>query len=207
MRKVVFQMMTTLNGRVDDPDAWMSGVSDDLYTDIEQRYDTFDTVLVGSTTYKEMFAYWPGAEDEEGSTEINKRMARRMNTYRKYVISREGEPGALEWTNSQRVVARDDEELVAFVTDLKAQQGGDIHLSGGASLAQSMVRLGLVDEFHVYVYPVVSPGAAWFGQIDDQRGLELVSATTYDNGILGLSYRPGTNPVPERRESFTEMLT
>ena len=45
MRKVVFQMMTTLNGRLDDPDTWVSGVSDDLYREINRVYDTIDTIL------------------------------------------------------------------------------------------------------------------------------------------------------------------
>jgi dihydrofolate reductase len=164
-------------------------------------------VLVGGVTYREMYEYWPGAADEEGSTETNKRMAHRMNTYRKLVFSRSGEPGPLEWANSERVVARDDAELAAFVTDLKAQPGGDIHVSGGAGLAQSLVRLGLVDEYRVYVYPVISPGAAWFGEVEDQRGLELVSATTYENGVIGLYYRAGGVADPGQRESFTEMLT
>lgn len=207
MRKVTLQMMTTLNGRVDDPDAWMTGVGDDLYREIDRVYDTFDTVLVGRTTYDEMYEYWPGAETEEGGSEINKRMAHRMNTYRKYVFSREGEPGPLAWANSERVVAREDEDLAAFVMDLKAQPGGDIHLSGGARLAQSVVRLGLVDEYHVFVHPVISAGKAWFDQVADPRGLDLVSATTYENGVLGLYYRPGTAADPERRESFADLLT
>ena len=68
MRKVVLQMMTTLNGRLDDPSAWMSGVPDDLYDDIDRAYAAFDTIVVGRTTYEEMAAYWPGAEaDADGS--------------------------------------------------------------------------------------------------------------------------------------------
>jgi dihydrofolate reductase len=58
MRKVVMRMMTTLNGRLDDPDAWVTGVPDDLYAELDRLYETFDTILVGRTTYEEMFAYW-----------------------------------------------------------------------------------------------------------------------------------------------------
>jgi Virulence activator alpha C-term len=42
----------------------------------------------------------------------------------------------------------------------------------------------------VFVNPVVSPGAAWFHQIEDQRGMQLISATPYQNGVVGLYYRP-----------------
>jgi dihydrofolate reductase len=209
MRKLVFQMMSTLNGRVDDPDAWVTGVGEDLYAAIERVYDTCDTVLVGHTTYEEMVAYWPGAETEAGGTETNKRMAHRMNTYRKYVISREGEPGPLPWTNAELVRLPDDEAVVAFVADLKGQPGADIHLAGGAGLAQSLVRLGLVDEYHLFVYPSLAAGKAWFDQVEAPRGLRLVNATTYEAGVLGLSYAAASvyEPVTTPRDSFTDFLT
>ena len=192
MRKVVLQMMTTLNGRLDDPDAWVPGISDDLYREIDRVYGTFDTILVGQTTYEEMFAYWPGAETEEGGSEINKSMARKMNSYKKFVFSNGAEKKALEWNNAEQVLAHSDKDIAKFINDLKAQAGGDIHLAGGARLAQSFIRLGLVDEYHFFVYPVVSVGAAWFDQIEYKRDMDLLSATPYENGVVGLYYRPKT---------------
>jgi dihydrofolate reductase len=190
MRKVVLQMMTTLNGRLDNPDAWVPGISDDLYREIDRVYGTFDTILVGQTTYEEMFAYWPGAETEEGGSEINKSMARKMNSCKKFVFSNGDEKKALEWNNAEQVLAHSDEDIIEFINDLKAQPGGDIHLAGGARLAQSIIRLDLVDEYHFFVYPVVSVGAAWFDQIENKRDMELLSATSYENGVVGLYYRP-----------------
>jgi dihydrofolate reductase len=204
MRKVVLAMMTTLNGRVDDPEAWMSGVGNDLYADIDRAYDTYDTVLVGQTTYQEMYEYWPGAETEDApigglsdaapatdeAAEVNKRMARKMNAYKKYVFSSGREKRTLEWTNCEPVVVRLDAELEQFVADLKAQPGKDIHLAGGARLAQTFVRLGLVDEYRFYVHPVASPGKTVFDQLEGRRGLELVSATPYADGAIGLYYKP-----------------
>jgi len=190
MRKVVLQMMTTLNGRLDDPDAWVTDISDDLYREIDRVYGTFDTVLVGRTTYEEMFAYWPGAETEEGGSEINKSMARKMNSYKKFVFSNGDEKKTLEWNNAEQVLAHSDEDIIKFINDLKAQSGGDIHLSGGARLAQSIIRIGLVDEYHFFVYPVVSVGAAWFDQIEDKHDMDLLSAAAYENGVVGLYYKP-----------------
>ena len=190
MRKVVLQMMTTLNGRLDDPDAWVTDISDDLYREIDRVYGTFDTVLVGQTTYEEMFAYWPGAETEEGGSEINKSMARKMNSYKKFVFSNGDEKKTLEWNNAEQVLAHSDEDIIKFINDLKAQSGGDIHLSGGARLAQSIIRIGLVDEYHFFVYPVVSVGAAWFDQLEDKHDMDLLSAAAYENGVVGLYYKP-----------------
>ena len=190
MRKVVMGMMTTLNGRLDDPAAWVTGIPDDLYAELDRLYETFDTILVGRTTYDEMFEYWPGAETEEGGSASSRSMARKMNAYKKYVFTGASEKTALEWNNAEEVLAHGDEDIVAFVNDLKAQPGGDIHLSGGARLAQTLVRLGLVDQYHFVVHPVVSAGRSWFDGIEEKRELNLQSAAAYSNGVVGLYYEP-----------------
>jgi dihydrofolate reductase len=181
--------MTSLNGRLDDPGAWVAGIPDDVYSEINRVYATFDTLLVGQTTYEELASYWPGAETEEGGSENNKIMARQMNRHKKYVFSK-GEKKALAWNNSEQVIAHSDADIVNFIDNLKAQPGGNIHIVGGARFAQTIIRLGLVDEYHFYVYPIVSPGESWFDHIDSNRDLNLLSVTPYEKGIVGLYYRP-----------------
>lgn len=189
MRKVVLAMMTTLNGRLDGPDAWVTGLSEDHYQEIDRGYATFDTILVGRVTAEEMFEYWPGARGEEGAGESHQRMAEKMHSYKKYVFTTD--PGLrLEWHNAEPVVVSSDDEIRFFVEDLKAQRGGDIHLSGGASLAQTLVRLGLVEEFRFFVFPVYSPGASWFGQLDSQKDLELISSTAFESGAVAMYLEP-----------------
>ena len=117
-------------------------------------------------------------------------MARKMNSYKKYVFTGTGEERALEWNNAEAVPVHRDEDIVAFVEDLKGQDGGDIHLAGGAQLAQTIVRLGLVDQFHFVVHPVVSPGSSWFDGIEERRAMSLQSATAYSNGVVGMYYEP-----------------
>ena len=190
MRKVVMGMMTTLDGRLDDPNAWVTGFPDDLYAELDRVYETFDTILVGRTTYAEMSEFWPGAETAEDGSEHSRSMARKMNSYKKYVFTRRAARSELEWTNSEQVPAGADEDIVRFVDELKRRDGGDIHLSGGAELAQTLVRLGLVDRYHLLVHPVVSRGARWYDGIDEKRTLELESATAYSNGVVGLYYVP-----------------
>ena len=207
MRKIVFQMMTTLNGRLDDPLAWVKNVGNDQYREIDRIYATYDTVLVGRTTYEEMAAYWPGALSEGAGTETNQAMARRMNAYKKIVFSKSGRQKLTEWTNTEQVVVASDDELAKYLTSLKAQPGGNIHLSGGASLAQSVIGLDLVDEFYFFVYPVVSPGASWFSQLPDKRDLQLLSASSYENGVVGLHYVPLKLASKARPGSFSDLLT
>lgn len=207
MRKIVFQMMTTLNGRLDDPMAWLHEVRDDQYREIDRIYARYDTVLVGRTTYEEMAAYWPGALSQGEGTETNRAMARRMNTYKKLVVSRSGRHPLTQWNNTEQVTAATDDALAKYLTSLKAQPGRDIHLSGGASLAQSVIALDLVDEFYFFVYPAVSPGASWFSHWPDRRGLQLLSAKAYENGVVELHYLPREFADKARPAGFTDLLT
>jgi dihydrofolate reductase len=204
-RKIVLQMMTTLDGRLDDPMAWLHGVSDDQYRDIDQIYAGFDTVLVGRTTYEEMAGYWPGAIAE--GTETNRCMAHRMNAIKKLVFSRSGAAPLTPWTNVDHIVVPADSDLAKCLAHLKARPGGGIHLSGGAGLAQSVVALGLVDEFRFFVYPTVSPGKSWFAKLPAGMDLQLLGSRAYENGVVGLHYAPRERADEVRRDSFTDMLT
>ncbi|GLS29626.1 Dihydrofolate reductase [Mesorhizobium albiziae] len=205
MRKIVFQMMTTLNGRLDDPMAWLSSVSDDQYQAIDRLYARYDTVLVGRTTYEEMAAYWPGALSE--GTETNRKMARRMRDLKKLVFSRSGHHELTAWSNTERVTVTSDDELTEYLTQLKAEPGADIHLSGGASFARSVIGLGVVDAFHFFVYPTVSPGISWFADLPDKRDMRLLGSSSYENGVVGLHYAPAGLAERAQPSSFTDLLT
>ena len=207
MRNVILGMMTTLNGRLDQPFEWLDGVGDDLYRRINETAKTSDTLLVGRTTYDEMVAYWPSALESGEGTENNRVMAQHMHDTEKLVISRSGARALEPWHNSAQVVAESDAALTQFIGTLKAKAGGDIHLSGGAGLAQSMVRLGLVDAFNFYVFPTVSPGMAWFGEVIDKRDLDLASATAFKSGVVGLSYRAKGAIDMGAPVRFTELLS
>ncbi len=205
MRKIVFQMMATLNGRLDQPYEWLHSVCEGQYRRIDQIYATYDTVLVGRVTYEEMAAYWPTALSE--GTETNRRMAGRMRDYRKLVFSRRKGSALTSWQNVEPVVAADDEALRDILVTLKGQPGGDIHLSGGASFAQSVIGLGLVDEFHFLLYPAVSSGVAWFARWPGQQGLRLLASETYENGVAWLHYAAQARETRPQPESFTELLS
>jgi dihydrofolate reductase len=206
MRKIILSMMTTLNGRLDDPMEWMQGVDDEQYHEIDELYETYDTVLVGRKTYEEMAAYWPGALKSGEGTETNRRMAKRMNDYRKLVFTRSSIHELTPWNNVELVVAETDERLRGKLLELKAQPGKAIHLSGGASLAQAALVLGVVDELNFLVYPVVSPGPSWFQHFVDKQGFELIASKSYVNGVVKLHYRANFQTGGAKPERFTELL-
>lgn len=205
MRRIVLQMMATLNGRLDDPMAWLPGVCGEQYRDIDDLYAGYDTVLVGRTTYEEMAAYWPLALSE--GTETNRRMAERMRDYRKLVFSRSAEPPLSPWQNVERAVVPDEAALRRTLLSLKEEPGRDLHLSGGAGFARSVIALGLVDEFRFFVYPTVSPGVSWFAPLAEQLEMELARAQPYPNGVVALHLVPRPAAARSRPQSFTDMLT
>ena len=138
MRKVVCQMMMTLNGRVDDPMAWMSELSNEQYEFIDQAYAQFDTVLVGRVTYDEMFASWPKARADKDASKAHKSMAERMHRYRKIVITTKN--FSPQWNNSEAAICKGDHDVQSLVARLKNADGEGIHLSGGARLAQTLAN-------------------------------------------------------------------
>jgi len=188
MREIVCQMMTSLNGRVDDPGAFVTGVAGDQYEDIDAAYANFDTVIVGRTTYQEMVAYWPGVLAASAADGAHARMAQRMHDCRKVVLTRSASFRP-DWHNAEAAVVRGDADLLALAAGLKAASGRTIHLAGGAMAAQAFARLGLVDAYRLYVYPVLSPGKALFADIEDRVAFAAAESRRFSNGVTLLDLR------------------
>jgi len=92
----------------------------------------------------------------------------------------------LERADWNTTVAR--EVVVADVLDLKAQPGGDLAL-GGAQLADSFRRLGLIDEYWIYIHPVlIGRGTPLFKPSDSRTPLTLAETRTFGNGVVRLRY-------------------
>jgi dihydrofolate reductase len=108
------------------------------------------------------------------------------DSIKKYVIS--NSLRAAEWQNSEIVSGDVAEELA----DIKAQDGGDITMSGSATTVRWLLREGLVDELNLLVHPVVVGDglARLFPPDEPSIPLELLSAETFKTGVLNLSYGP-----------------
>jgi dihydrofolate reductase len=140
------------------------------------------THIMGRVTYESMAQTWPTSTDP---------VAAIMNDIPKVVFSRTLETAS--WPEA-RIARGDTEEEIAR---LKAEPGGEIVAHGGAQFAQSLARLGVVDEYRLYVYPVaVGRGAPLFTEAERPRGLRLLSSRAFGCGVLALVYRPLT--VQER---------
>ena len=107
-----------------------------------------------------------------------------MNAAPKTVFSRTLE--SADWTNS--TIVRGD--TTAEIAKLKSQGDGEILAHGGISFLQSLVRLDLVDELRLSVFPYLAGnGQTLFADLPKSRPLELVSSTPFGNGVVGMIYR------------------
>ena len=136
-------------------------------------------ILLGRVTYEMFEPSWSTrtAEEDPG--------APFFNDTTKYVVS-----GTLEnptWRNSQ-VIGAYDAEAIRQLKD----QVGDMYLSGSATLVHSLLADGLVDELHLFVYPLTrGDGPRLFPDGAAPTKFSLAVAESYDNGVLYLNYRAG----------------
>jgi dihydrofolate reductase len=136
-------------------------------------------ILLGRTTY-EMFApAWSQrtVEDDPG--------APFFNDTTKYVVS--GTLAEPTWQNTQLVGPYD----AGAIRDLKEELDGGLYVSGSATLVRALLADGLVDELHLFVYPLTrGTGPRLFPDAASPQKLSLADSAAYDNGVVYLAYRP-----------------
>src|SRR5260370_1373005 len=134
-----------------------------------------DAMLPGRATYSEFAAHWPQQEGE---------MADTMNGTAKYVVS--GTLKSADWQNSTLIPA---DRAAAEIAELKQQPGQNIGMTGSATLVSWLLREGLLDELHLFVFPVVlGSGKRLFAEPGDKLPLKLVDSATFGTGVVHLTY-------------------
>src|SRR3712207_4247463 len=183
MRKVVVQMMLSLDGCFEGADHDLSWhrVDEELHAHFNEHLATMSAFIEGRVTYELMEAFWPDADQEPDNPPTVLEFAGIWRAVPKIVFSRTlREVGS----NATLRAAVDPEEIRA----LQQQPGGDMTL-GGADLVETFRRLDLVDEYRLYVNPVVSGrGRRLFETADNPTDLELVENRRFGNGVFLLRY-------------------
>lgn len=142
---------------------------------------SFDALLLGRTTYEIFAGYWPHAPAGDP-------IADKLNSVPKYVASRTLD--TVEWNNSALLTG----DLAAEVARLK-EQHSEINVTGSAGLVQSLRRENLVDQYNLWIYPVVlGTGKRLFAEGTVPSALELVDSRVFGNGALVTAYRPVGKP-------------
>ena len=176
MRRIVVHMGVSLDGFFEGPDRDISWhrVDEEMLASIDEYLATTSAFLFGRVTHRLMVDAWSTAEQDREFPEIYRRIPR-------IVFSRTLEQD--EWATSvHREV--DPEEIRA----LKDQPGGDMTI-GGADLINAFRKHDLIDEYRLFVNPVLlGRGRRLFGPDDVPKDLELVDSRRFGNGVVLLHH-------------------
>jgi dihydrofolate reductase len=191
MRKVIVQTFLTLDGVMQAPGGpeedtsggfsqggWSVNYWDDRMGEVmgAAMGVPFD-LLLGRKTYDIFSAYWPNASEEEG--------AKPLNDATKYVASRSNP--TLDWEKSV-LISGDAADGVAA---LKKQDGPELQVHGSGDLVQTLLRSNLVDEFRLWVFPVViGSGKRLFAEGTVPTGLKLADSIVSTTGVVMGTYLP-----------------
>lgn len=213
MRRLVLKMSMSLDGFVAGPNGeidWMIRSRDEgAKAWIADTLWQAGLHAMGSRTYYVMAGYWPTSTDL---------LAAPMNDIPKVIFTRQrsldlaaghsttaprdsnrafeaaggkpavpASPNAASWAEAQ--IANGD--LATEIERLKQQPGKDIVAHGGAGFAQSIARLGLIDEYRLVVHPAaLGVGLPLFAELPKPVDLKLVSTSIFGSGAAAHVYRP-----------------
>jgi dihydrofolate reductase len=169
----------SLDGVIDAP-TWTFeyGFDPKMGASIAAVTERSEGILLGRTTYEMFEPAWSTrtADDDPG--------APFFNDTTKFVVS--GTLTTATWRNSKIVGPYDPDTI----RGLKDEVEGDLYVSGSGTLVRALMADGLVDELHLFVYPVaLGEGSRLFGDGLNAK-FALTESESYDNGVLHLAYRP-----------------
>ena len=178
MRTLVVTEFITLDGIVDSPGGGDHPHAGWTFTDVEHDDAVYEikgrettqasALLLGRQSYDEFAPVWPSMDEFET-----------YNAMPKYVVSTTLPGDTAPWGDGQVTVLRSLDDVAA----LKDTEGGEIHVHGSATLAQGLARAGLVDRYHLLVFPIMlGSGKRLLGD-GDKTKLDLVEHAAYGNGV------------------------
>ena len=183
MRKVMYAMSVSLDGFIEalGGDLGWSFPDEELHKHFNDLESKINVHLYGRGLYENMAAHWPTADEDPSAPEHERAYARIWRDMPKIVFSTTIDQVA--W-NSRLVRGNIAEE----VNKLKEQPGQYMSV-GGAGIASTFMQLGLIDEYRLYIHPVIlGGGKPMFPQLRDPINLQLVETHPFGSGVVLLRY-------------------
>lgn len=187
MRKVILQEWLSLDGFTADKNgkldffttSELNKYSDD---DVLKFMDNIDTILLGRITYELFVDFWPNA-----TTDIEV-ISDKLNNTQKIIFSNSLTRAPWgKWPDAKIIKGLATNEI----RNLKAKPGKNLVLWGSISLAQSLIKENLIDEYHLRICPTaIGAGRPLFPDLPDYFNLKLIDFKKYDSGMILLHYEP-----------------
>ena len=198
MRQLIVQSFVTLDGVMQAPGGpeeddsggfthggWSVNYWDDQMGQVmEEATGRPFAMVLGRRTFDIMSAYWPTAPEEAGGKVFNEAT--------KYVASR-SRPNLEAWSNSVQIEGDAADGLAA----LKQEDGPELQVHGSANLIQTLLRHNLVDQYRLWVFPVViGSGKRLFADGTVPQGLRLADSKVSSTGVVMGTWQPAGEIVP-----------
>jgi dihydrofolate reductase len=183
MSKVVYWMTVSLDGFVEDRDGKIDWTApdDELHRFFNESARKVGAFLYGRKSYELMAGFWPTADQDPSAPAAIAEFARIWRRTPKVVFSKT--LCAVE--HNSRLAG---EDVGAEVAKLKQEVDGDLGVCG-ATLAASLMRLGLIDEYRLFVRPIVlGGGKPYFPALKLPVNVKLVESRTLSGGVVLLRY-------------------
>ena len=176
-------MLVSLDGFIEGPNRELDWhlIDEELHTFINHQYLALDTHLFGRRMY-EVMTYWDTADQNPSAPAYELEFARIWKNNLKVVFSK-----TLDKVGPNARLVRDN--IAEEIIRLKQQPGKDMEI-GGPTIAATAMRLGLIDEYGLFIQPVVlGSGTPFFPTLDEKINLQLIETHTFGSGVVYQRYR------------------
>ena len=156
-----------------------------MIEDVWTLLESVDTLIIGRVTFQLWEEYWLPRTKDPSSSEFQKKFSTFVNQIQKIVVSTTLK--SVNWQNS-RVI---NENISNEIGRIKKLSGRNIAVVGGAGIAQTFTKLDLIDDYQLYLHPVIfRSGKSVLGFLDNERELELIDIRKFLSGGIRLHLRP-----------------
>lgn len=179
MRRLFAHVFVSLDGFIEGPDPELNWfvMDGEVEQHIDDVLDSIDAMIYGRAAYLNMVAYWPSATG---------RFARKMHEIPKIILSNTLKK--VEWNNATLIKDNVEEEIAR----LKQRPGKDLLVFAGAGVISSLTKMGLIDEYHLLVNPVLLGRGKPLFKENKLALMTLLDTRTFPCGDVLLKYRRGT---------------
>ena len=178
-------MHTSLDGFVagDNGELDWIRIDDEIFDFVATMTDKADMALYGRVTYEIMQSYWPKAGKQPNASKHDKEHSAWYNKVSKVVLSKTLSEKGLDNTTVF------GDQLAENITEIKKLDGKNILIFGSPTASLSLLNLGLIDEFWLFVNPILlGHGIPFYKGLTGTTQLKLIESITFMCGVIALHY-------------------